>query len=143
MSAQSTPQRKIPSSYPATTGVVEGSVGEHTFKTSEINVIQDNGVVMVTAIHRDDDGSSEEIYIQFPDNVKLDEELRLEKFKKTVIVWVSFKGIKTPRVLPYEVGALVVQKFSSHPLQIKGYVVTGDTIVEKDHALNIKFDFSL
>jgi len=119
------------------TGDVNGTIGEHDFKTNTgtWNVYDDSVEVIIFDKH--DDGSvEEEVFIKFSSDVALNKELTLQS-QKLPLAWVSFKASVPPVAVQCTEASLYIETLSLSPFEVKGYV-RGQTD-DPAHPVNINF----
>ncbi|MGU3307550.1 hypothetical protein ACLBW8_14930 [Pseudomonas sp. M5A4_2d] len=136
MSAQLKLASDIPKPRDAT-GEVEGTIGDHVFKTTtgKWNVYDDTIDVLLIDKH-DDCSVEEEVFIQFPSSIELNKELTLQGQKSTT-AWISFKTATPPVAIQCTEASLYIETLSLSPFEVKGYV-RGQTD-DPAHPVNINF----
>ncbi|WP_438869260.1 hypothetical protein [Pseudomonas sp. L1(2025)] len=116
----------------------KGTIGKHSFETTTAQVEQTDNSIALTAIHRDDRDSSEELYIKFPKAIT-DDEPKLLHGSKTETVWVQFKRAENPEAYQYLEGTLTLKKISDHPFAVNGSVYA----TTRDPQLKLDVEFEL
>ncbi|PHN26099.1 hypothetical protein [Pseudomonas sp. ICMP 460] len=133
-------QLKLASDIPKTrdaSGDVNGTIGEHIFKTNTGKWSVHDDTVEVYLIDKHDDGSvEEEVFIQFSSDVEHNKELKLQT-QRSPLAWVSFKAFNPPRVIQCIEATLFIETLSLSPFEVKGQL--RGTTDEADHPVDISF----
>ncbi|NVZ71273.1 hypothetical protein [Pseudomonas costantinii] len=118
-------------------GNVEGTIGEHPFETQFGEVTLHDGTVQLKLGDRHDGPCWEEVFLQFSDSIKQNEELPLET-QNFATLWISFINPDTPHALQCTQGVLLIEHLVLSPFSLQGYI-SGTTESSND-PVNIKFD---
>ncbi|WDU65291.1 hypothetical protein LRS56_13060 [Pseudomonas poae] len=120
-------------------GEIKGTIGTHDFETAVGKASAYQEYIEITLIDKHDDGSAEEVYIRFPDDVPLNTALPLTGIKSRE-AWISFKTLTNPFAVQCKHATLRIDTLVISPFEVKGALYGDEANPNVVHPVNITFE---